>query len=214
MPVQEPRKRKYDFNDSQALRLPKHRKLTSYDASELNKLVNEIQCLEQEILLSQKNYNKLAQLFDYSRNGRGLVPVRRAALIALCNIFSEFMVLGKLQTNFRKEDNKDSIIIKWLSERCEQFCTSLLDNLGEESIFEMELTCKILMQLVKAEATSSQASQGQAWTEGLYPGIITRLLRADCKDSLLESFVANYIQPFNDVRFYTFRCVRYEYSMI
>lgn len=201
------KKRKRD-SDDQSLGSQKYQKHNSSNASRESKLVKKIQRLGEEILASQENYNKLAELLGHACGNSSYSPARGAALVVLCKVFSEFLTLGKHQSSLKRGE-KDVLISKWLTERYEQFCTALLGYLLASSVAETELACKILMLLVKAEVTSARSSQGHVWDDGLYTKILNTCLRVDCGTPVLQAFIHKYVQPFGDVRFHTFCNIRY-----
>lgn len=158
---------------------------------------HKIEDLEAQILDSQKNYNKINELLEYTKETVS-AEIQRKARLALCTIFSQLLAEEKIVLDgpISKQGN---VIDRWLVKKYEQYYEGLLLGLSQEG----DLTSRLLMQLVKQEVSS--ATSNQIWTTGLYPKILKSFLEEHGEGLLFEDFAAEHILPHKDTRMHACR---------
>ncbi|PHH71994.1 hypothetical protein CDD80_4850 [Ophiocordyceps camponoti-rufipedis] len=156
-----------------------------------------ILAMEQGILESRKNYNDISLLL---RTAEGHTEESMLATVALCRVFLRLLAQGSL--TFKKPPSeKGSVVVSWLRDRLLQYKELLLLRLADEDLAVTALT--LCMRIFKAEG------QFLSGKEAVFPAafledVLERVLVVEGGD-VRRAFVEDFVEQFDDVRFYTFK---------
>lgn len=179
------------------------------EGEEVNDTESAILLLEQQILESRINYNKVVTLLSYAQNSEPQQDNRSSTLafVALCRVFSKLIALGNLSKTRQTPEN-EAAIIQWLNERYTNFKDILLDVLCGTDISRQSTALTLLMRLVKVDAEHLNLSEKSIWRDSTFSSILEVLVRSKTAADSRDDFKCKYIEEFIDVRFHTFACLR------
>lgn len=161
--------------------------------------------LEAGIGESQKNLNNIATLLSLAKKDVKLGHSQSTASIALCRVFCRLQVDGRL-TRSSASSEKELTVIEWLRARYTEYKHLLLDRLQSGDSTASLPALSLCMQLVREDVSNAKES---SWKTGLFPKIVAAVL-ADAEGSeLCQEFAKTYVQPYDDVRHYTFIAITY-----
>jgi len=181
----------------------KRAKAESSDSEDENDRQDEILLLEDEILQSKKNYNNIAVLLELAKKQDDL-DVALFATVSLCRVFLRLMASGSLS---RKpgQSEREAVVIQWLKGRISDYKKLLIAQLGQESSASTALT--LSMRLLKTETQVTNKKE-VAFPRDFLKDIVGAIIRAGFEDVQGE-FCEKYLAVYADVRFYTFKLIRY-----
>lgn len=179
------------------------------DIEEIPDSASAILLLEQQILESRKNYNRIITLLDFAKdqNSQHDDTSSVLALVALCRVFCKLIVLGNLSKSRQTPEN-ETAIVQWLNERYADVKDALLTILSGDDISRQITALTLLMRLVKADAESSKSSEESTWRNGTFTKVVERLIQSETTADVREEFTQSYVEEFSDVRYYTFARLR------
>ncbi len=179
------------------------------DGEEVNDTEAAILLLEQQILESRKNYNKIVTLLDYAKTPESQQDntSRTLAFFALCRVFSKLIALGNLSKTRQTPEN-EAAIMQWLNERYTDFKNILLKVLSGNDVSRQSTTLTLLMRLVKADAEHLDLFEESIWRNSTFSSVFEELVRSETAADARDEFTYKYVKEFNDVRFHTFACLR------
>lgn len=179
------------------------------DGEEVNDTESDILLLEQQILESRKNYNKIVTLLNYAKTLESQQDNTSSilAVVALCRVFSRLIALGNLSKTRQTPEN-EAAIMQWLNERYTDFKDTLLTFLSENDMSRQSTSLTLLMRLVKADAEHSDLSEESIWRNSTFSSVLEELVRSETAADARDEFMYKYVKEFSDVRFHTFACLR------
>lgn len=164
--------------------------------------------LESQILESRQHYNNIATLLQYCRDDVGWGKRGITAAVALCRIFCRLMAMGNLSKPRQSPEN-EVVIVQWLQSQLDSYKAMLLDLLSAADPGMQSTALTLLMRLLKGESESSVANQENGWRHGTFSSLVSKIISSDSADAVREEFMEKYLEPFDDVRYYAFVCLRY-----
>ena len=165
--------------------------------------------LEEQILESRRNYNKIVTLQDHARKQDSQQESTHATLaaVALCRVFCKMMALGYLSEARRTPEN-ETAIVQWLNERYTDYKDTLLEAFSEGDVNRQSTALTLLMRLVKAEAEHLEFSEESIWRSGTFARVLKELIYSEIAAEARVEFIQKYVEAFDDVRFYAFGRLR------
>lgn len=179
------------------------------DGEEMNDTESAILLLEQQILESRKNYNKIVTLLNYAKTPESQQDNLSSVLafVALCRVFSKLIALGSLSKTRQTPEN-EAAIVQWLNERYIDFKDTLLTVLSGNDISRQSTSLNLLMRLVKADAEHLGLSEESIWRNSTFSSVLEELVRSETAADARDEFTYMYVKEFSDARFHTFACLR------
>jgi U3 small nucleolar RNA-associated protein 19 len=106
---------------------------------------------------------------------------------------------------------QEVVIAKWLRERYQEYQDMLLHSLSSSttSYNEKRVSLKLLMQLVKEEIMAPESKNGSTWRRGLFLKLLCALVKSRSDSQIITDFITQYLEHYEDARFYTFLALRY-----
>ncbi len=168
----------------------------------------EILLLEGEITQSRKNYNKITILLDFCKQHRNQSKPSIAAAVALCRVFCRLAANGSISPP-RDAPENENIIARWLRTQCDSYRDTLKTILQGSNPGMQSTALTLLMRLLKEECSGLGESQNQHGRNRVeYRKVIASITSLNVGESVREEFVTKYVQPFDDVRYYTLLCLK------
>lgn len=201
------RKRQIPDTDHDPSQLAKARKIEK-SVSRAAKTEEKILLLESQILASRQHYNEIPTLLRYCQNYN--VNSRRAntALVALCRIFCRLMAVGSLSRP-RNTPKSEIVIVHWLQSQLEKYRSILVDLFTSANLAMQSTALNLIMRLWNEEAISLDLESENVWWDKTFPRVVSRIINPAVSPEVREEFVSKYVQPYDDVRYYCFACLRY-----
>ncbi|KAL9586289.1 MAG: hypothetical protein Q9212_001007 [Teloschistes hypoglaucus] len=199
------RKRKAVEADQSTAPKPKLRK-TEKDGPRSAGIEEEILLLESQILESRKHYNSIVTLLRHVQVGNGQNQASITAAVALCRVFCRLIALGSLSKS-EEAPRSEITIVQWLRGQLEAYKKLLLSLLSMADLVVSSTALILLMRLLKSETESLNQASDDNWRNGTLRSVVSRLIAADTADAIREEFADKYLQPFDDVRYFTFACL-------
>lgn len=198
------KKRKRDVEDRHANQRAKTKSRSKPTAAEEEDPQAQILLLENQVLESRRHYNNIATLLSTARQTNGDSEITQTALIALCRVFSRLMAAGSMVKS-RTTPETEVVIIQWLRERYQEYTQLLLDSLRGVDVVEQSTVLTLLMRLVKEESIHLHNQGDYAWKNGLFARVVGALLELSESADLVNGFLEEYVEEYDDVRFYMFQ---------
>jgi U3 small nucleolar RNA-associated protein 19 len=161
--------------------------------------------LEAAVLESKKNYNNISTLVEFLGN-RDDIDTALAAAVALCRIYTRLLAAGALRKSPGLSDN-EVLVMQWLRARLTEYKEGLLPFFTDAEAALTALT--LSMRLLKAESSGLRGNADYRSPDGHLLQIVRALLQEDVEDGIRREFVENFVLEFDDVRFYTFKSIKY-----
>lgn len=181
---------------------------TEKDVSQRPNVEEEILLLEGEITQSRKNYNKITILQDYCKKYQTRSKTSITAAIALCRVFCRLMALGSMSQSREMADN-EKIIAQWLRAQCGSYTDTLLGILHGADPGMQSTALTLLMRVQKERSDNlNELFHDHGQNEGLFSRIIASVTSLNSMELIREEFVEKYVQPYDDVRYYTLACLK------
>lgn len=155
--------------------------------------------LEEEIQLSQRNYNNIAKLFEIALSKN---KTSTNALVSLCRVFCRLLADRKLSTS-QTTSRDEATVVTWLKARFDEYNALLRSYMQHERPQQCKLGLTLSMQIVKAELGNAKSAADAVWRNGMFATIINALISAGRANEAIEEFVGEYMQVYDDVRYYT-----------
>ncbi|KAK4187965.1 CBF/Mak21 family-domain-containing protein [Podospora australis] len=179
----------------------KRRKSGGVDGGDLQ---TQLQKLEAEILESRKHYNNVATLIELAQKKADDVSTAQAASETLCRVFIRLLALGNLVKR-KDASEKEATVTTWLRERLADFREVLLSMFDNEKLALQALM--LAMALLKAEAQHLDDKPEAIFPRYFFSEIINSIIQSPV-DELRETFAENFIDEYDDIRFYTFEAIK------
>ena len=168
--------------------------------------VSKILVLENQVLESRRYYNNIVTILKQCW-GQGIEhnnEESNIAVVALYRVFCRLMALGKLAQPRGTVEN-EATIVQWLNARYIEYKEILLTTLSQGGSNKQSTALTLLMRLVKEEATHLNLSEDALWRTGTFARVLKALSDAvDPSADVLDEFAQEYVQIYDDIRFYTF----------
>lgn len=159
--------------------------------------------MEQGILESKKNYNNIAVLLKQAQDFESGEPEAMLATVALCRIFMRLLAQGSLSLK-KSLSEKDQVVVGWLRDQFGQFKDVLLDLLSEEEVAATALT--LCMRTLKAEGECTVGTSEYAFPRESLGKIVKNVIASENED-IRKSYIEEFAEQYDDVRYYTFASV-------
>ena len=161
---------------------------------------DEILLLESQILESRRHLNSITILLGYvnEKDAKSIF-----AAISLCRVFCRLMAAGNLSKSQETSKN-ETLIVKWLKERFQEYKHSLLSMLASEISNRSTTALTLLLELIKEEAEQLKLSEYAVWSNGLFAKLLRILVDVEAIDDARAAFIDNYLLKYDDIRYYTF----------
>jgi U3 small nucleolar RNA-associated protein 19 len=174
-------------------------------SSEEDDAGSRILLLEKGILESKKNYNDITVLLDLMNEHRSGNPDSMLAAVALCRVFIRMLAQDAFSAK-KNASEKDLVVSGWLKNQFALFKASLLTFLQSDELSITSLT--LCMRVLKAEGERKHENEDYSFPSALLQDIVKEILQSDDED-LCGSFLEEYVEQFDDIRFHTFKSVKY-----
>ncbi|KAI5466244.1 CBF/Mak21 family-domain-containing protein [Mariannaea sp. PMI_226] len=165
----------------------------------------KILLMEQGILESRKNYNDITVLLSTVDEFSSGKPDGMLAAVALCRIFVRLLAQGAL-TPKKGLSEKELVVVNWLKDQFAEYKTKLLSILKDEDLATTALT--LSMRSLKAEGEHLYTKDEYMFPRAFLREIMATLLASD-NSEVVQAFVEEYAEQFDDIRYYTFNSVKY-----
>ncbi|KAL8860126.1 MAG: hypothetical protein Q9178_003390 [Gyalolechia marmorata] len=177
------------------------------EVSQRANVEEEILLLEGEITQSRKNYNKITILLNYCKQYRNQSKLSMAAAVSLCRVFCRLAANGSMSPP-RDAPENENIIARWLRIQCDSYRNTLQTILQGSDPGMQSTALTLLMRLLKEECSGLEESQNKHGRNRVeYRRVIASITSLNVGESVREEFVTKYVQPFDDVRYYTLLCL-------
>ncbi|KAJ6786036.1 hypothetical protein PWT90_06570 [Aphanocladium album] len=163
----------------------------------------EILLMEQGILESKKNYNNIAVLLAKAADFESGNPESMLSTVALCRIFMRLLAQGSLVSK-KSTSEKDQVVVGWLRDQFGQFKDVLLDLLSEDDVAATALT--LCMRTLKAEGECLKDKADYAFPRDFLGKIVKNIIASE-NDEIRKSYIEEFAEQYDDVRYYTFASV-------
>ena len=183
---------------------PKSKRRTERrDSSDSDSVQADILIVEESILESRKNYNGIVTLLEVAQDVSVESQKNIFAAVALCRVFCRLMAAGNLVRN-RDSSENEVTIAHWLNDRYQDYKIALLRTFEQVDVARQNTALPLLMRLVKEEKAHLNFSDEAIWRTGLFTNLVRALIKDTVADGIRKEFVDNYVENFDDVRYYTF----------
>ncbi|KAL9099641.1 MAG: hypothetical protein Q9163_004882 [Psora crenata] len=164
---------------------------------------SEIPLLESRILESRKHYNDIVILLDITRDAQSENKRDILAAVALCRVFCTLMAAGSLSKS-KDVSESELTVVRWLIEKLKEFYASLLRHMDGNDVSRQTAALTLIMRLLKEEATHLHVSDHEIWSKNLFSGIIAALLKSATANMVATMFLEQYVEKYDDIRYYFF----------
>lgn len=182
---------------------PTKRRAIEHDKATDDDPQAQILLLESQILESRRHYNNIATLLAFLHRPDYRHDQDIAAAVALCRVFSRLLVAGNL-TKTRNAPENEAIIVDWLKERYREYTDALLGLLKQGNLARQNTTLTLLLRLLKTDAACVNPGEEKTWRTGLFSRLIRTFIDAEVGQEVRAEFVENYVEKYDDIRYYTF----------
>ena len=166
----------------------------------------KILLMEQGILESRKNYNDITVLLSSMDDFSTGTPEPMLAAVALCRIFVRLLAQGSLIAK-KSLSEKDLVVVGWLKEQFSDYKAKLLAILQDEELAATALT--LSMRTLKAEGEFLYDKDEYTFPKTFLKGIVSTLILAD-NEEVVTVYVEEFVEQYDDIRYYTFNSIKYE----
>lgn len=83
----------------------------------------------------------------------------------------------------------------------------MLDSLRGVDVVEQGTVLTLLMRLVKEESVHLHSQGDYAWKNGLFIKVVGALLEQPSSTDLISGFLEEYVEEYDDIRFYMFQVI-------
>ncbi|KAI9694417.1 MAG: hypothetical protein M1822_000033 [Bathelium mastoideum] len=162
---------------------------------------DDILLLESQVAESRKNYNNIAKVLSIYTKARK-DDERTIAAVALCRVFCRLIAAGEMSKR-RGAPETEMTIMEWLKARFEEYIGHLKAMLADVDESKQGTALTLIMRLVKEEAIRDECT----WRSGLFFELFQTLLSNSSSRFARYELVKNYIETYDDVRFFTLQCI-------
>ena len=163
----------------------------------------DVLTLEGSISESSKNYNNITKLLSIAKTRKGNEEIATLGLVALCRVFCRLQASGSLD-NVKTASQSNTIIVKWLNERKNEFVQLLSTLLSGDEQELKSMVLELWMRLVKEEVNHKTV----AWKTGIFSKLIHNLVSSyESSESSRDEFVQKYFTKFRDVQYHTLELI-------
>ena len=170
--------------------------------------VQEVQELAADIPRSPRNFNSIATLLTLAQE---VDPLASQALTSLCQVFSVFWANGRFSRSKTANTNEQTVI-EWLRKRSDEFEHLLGSRIKSSNSKRQRHAISIYIQLIKAQLSSGKRSWTEAWTGKCYFTNFISLIFSCNDTNPVCIFAEGFGNKYADVKFYTFKTLRYVLS--
>ena len=165
--------------------------------------------LEEQILESRRNYNKIVTLLEHAtkRDSHEEITQSTLASIALCRVFCKLIALGHLSSTLQAHET-ETAIVQWLNERYMDYKEVLLKLFSEDDASRQSMALALLMRLVKEDAEHLELSEDSIWRKGTFARMLKELILSGNAAESRDEFTQNYTNKYDDIRFHAFGRLR------
>ncbi|KAL9127802.1 MAG: hypothetical protein Q9217_003386 [Psora testacea] len=164
---------------------------------------SEILLLEGKIFESRQNYNDINILLVYAQEAGVDNEADVFAAVALCRVFSRLMAAGNL-TKSKDLSENESTIVRWLLEKYKGFRAILIQHLRGNDTSRQNVALTLLMRLLKEEDKYLNLSGHELWCSSIFAEVIEALVTSSTAKMVGNTFVGQYAEKYDDVRYYLF----------
>ncbi|KAF1975230.1 CBF-domain-containing protein [Bimuria novae-zelandiae CBS 107.79] len=166
----------------------------------------EILRLETQILESRKYYNNIATLLKLAKASDTAHEATILAAVALCRVFTRLLSTGDMVKS-KWMTESETVIVAWLKERYREYIDVLLGHfLHSENPSKQSVALTLLLRLVKEE---SKARKDFSIKNSPLSKTVDTLLLLPEDDGSRDEFAEKYFGAFDDIRYFTFRSIKY-----
>lgn len=168
--------------------------------------------LEAAILESKKNYNKISDLLALAQRRDGDEDVTSEASVALCRVFVRLLTSGAL--TLRKDlTQKEQVVGQWLRQRLTSYKQLLLSLFSDAKSGPSSL--RLAMTVLKAEGRYLNSnSTGYTFPKSSLDAVLREILIHEHESPVRVEFYSSFLNDFDDIRFYTFKLMRFASTVI
>nr|POF26384.1 uncharacterized protein CFP56_22533 [Quercus suber] len=168
----------------------------------------QILLLEEQILKSREHYNNIVTLHELAEKVREKPKTATLAAVALCRAFTRLIAGEKLVLR-RNATEPEVEVARWLKDRLRDYTKHLISWIGSPDAVQEKTAITLLMRIVKVETTQDPKRSEQAWRQNsTFPAVVKALVEVLDADGARQEFVENYVEEFDDVRYYTFVAIK------
>lgn len=165
--------------------------------------------LEEQILQSPKHYGNIVQLQNLMVDNDEQPEDANLAAVVLGRVFLRLIASDKLLKDKDASEEESRVTVQlrgWLN----QYTTVLSSWIGSPNATKENTALKLLMRLVKEEASGSSKSAEQSWrnTRGAFATLLQALVQNTEAEGAREEFIDEFAEEHDDIRFYTFVAVK------
>ena len=162
--------------------------------------------LETKILESRTNYNSLHTLLGDMHGNDGVEEKKIIAAVTLYRVFCKLMAQGNLSKH-PQISSPEATISRWLNERLQDYESELLLWLRDANVMTQRTALTVIIRLAKEKAFHLDLTEEEIWQKGVFGKLVKTLFEEKIAQEVRAEFVENYVQRYDDVRFYTFACL-------
>lgn len=163
--------------------------------------------LESEILESKKHYNNVTKLLDIAQDSEDAESAVFAT-VSLCRVFLRLLAGGHLLRS-PGQSEKEVVVVQWLKSRLGDYKKHVVAALGHEATASTALT--LAMRILKAETQHSNDKSEYNFPK-IFLADVVRAIVQHGSDDVRDEFCEKYLGEFADVKFYTFKALKYVQS--
>lgn len=181
-----------------------HSKISAMHAPNAHKNYrSEFLQLEKHILRSRRHYNSIPDLVELAREPHGYAGRQQFAVVALCRIFCRLLAGGNMTTSGAGAES-EAIIVRWLRERYTDYQAIVMNLLCTGDFERQSAALTLSMQLVKEEVSNLKLNEHRLWKSGMFADVVRTLVMTGPDDRTRERFIKDFVEEYDDIRFYTF----------
>jgi len=206
------RKRKREAGKETMNGVPSSRKAPKTSTSK-DGMQTQVLLLEEQVLESREHYNNIMTLQQLASNITKKPKTATLAAIALCRIFCRF-IAGEKLIALKSHDDADEQITRWLKQRLRDYVAEMLGWIGSPDAVKENTALALLMKIVKEETMQESKRAEQAWrTEhSTFYVLVKTLLEQPDAEGARQGFVEEFVEEYDDVRFYTMLAIKQFFS--
>jgi len=206
------RKRKRDIGKATSNGVSSSRKAPKTSANK-DGMQAQILQLEEQVLESREYYNNITTLQQLAANFTKKPKTASLAAIALCRIFCRFIASEKL-VQIQQHDEADAQITRWLKQRLRDYVGELLGWIGSPDAVRENTALALIMKIVKEETMQESKRAEQAWRteQSTFYLLVKTLVEKTGAEGARQGFVEEFVEEYDDVRFYTMLAVKQFFS--
>lgn len=161
---------------------------------------DRISQLQAELADGQSSLNNIVHLLDFASSSNA--DTLEQSQIALYRVFKKLIYLGKLEKPASKEV---PTITVWLRDRYSEYVKTLLAALQHKRANIQLASSVLLLRLLREDPLNPNPGQ---FPVDLYGRLIAALLTSDnLHESTMYNFRQDYLEPFDDLRYYFYKFV-------